>query len=500
MAVMQPGLIAIILLLAPLLYGGNRPLPLMALELLALPLLFFAGRARQSLGNLAWPLITLLALAALLPLLQLIPVPWAVWSALPSLQPYAQALQLAFNGAGANVPQAMPLSLMPPLTEYALLAFLPPLLVFLGSVGTEQGMLRKLTTGLLIVAGLQACIGLSQYVSGDRPTGTYANPDHLAGLLEMTLPVALALLVAHVGHQMRPDRPSRNWRKRLMNWVSMYTSSVALYGLLALVILLGLIFTKSRSGVLLAMLVILLCAIAFARKLGGNNVFGAVGSFVTIAIGIAAAAGLVPVLERFARVDHLQDARWPIFAAMADVIPAYLPFGSGIGTFREIFERFQPFDLYGTTVNHAHNDYFEWLMEGGFPAAVILICLLVTFLWRWPQLITRGQWRTMHMVQVGAGIGMTAMLFHSLVDFNLRIPANQIVFAFLAALFFSRQGDAAVVHPERKLESPPQPSSEPMPEASLAPAANEKSRVEPSLRTEPVPEASPVRGPNPFDE
>jgi O-antigen ligase len=388
---------------------------------------------------------------------------------------------------------------------------------------------------LLIVAALQALIGLSQYVAGDRPTGTYANPDHLAGLLEMTLPVALALLVAHVGHQIRPDHPSRSWRKRMLAWVSLYTSSVALYGLLAMVILLGLIFTKSRSGVLLAMLVIVLCAVAFARRLGGNNAFGAVGSFITIAVGFAVTAGLVPVLERFARVDHLQDARWPIFAAMADAIPAYLPLGSGIGTFREIFERFQPFDLYGTTVNHAHNDYFEWLMEGGLPAAAILSGLLLTFLWRWPQLITRGQWRTIHMVQVGAGIGIIAMLFHSLVDFNLRIPANQIVFAFLAALFFARHDETASVQRKPAADSQPEPvpaakseptlaatsvatlaattkpqeparettretTPEPTTKASRRLAPVDAERIEPSLETKLTAEAKPVRRSNPSDE
>ena len=39
-------------------------------------------------------------------------------------------------------------------------------------------------------------------------------------------------------------------------------------------------------------------------------------------------------------------------------------------------------------------------------------------------------------MQIVTGIGMFAMILHTFVDFNLHIPANQIYFAVLAALFF----------------------------------------------------------------
>ncbi len=514
----RSGLLAAILLLAPLLYGGNRPLALMLLELLALPLLFYVARAPQSLGAFSRPLLALLALALLLPLLQLIPLPWAAWSALPALQPYAQAITLAAQSSGASLPSLLPLSLLPAETERALLALLPPLLVFLAAVSVAPKTLRSLTTWLLMVAALQALIGLSQYAAGARASGTYANPDHLAGLLEMSLPLALALVVAHVGHYTAPETHQRGWRGQSQIWLSLVTSSAALYALLALVILLGLIFTKSRTGVVLAIVVLLISAFAFARRLGGDNVFGTVGTVSTAAVGVALAAGLVPVLQRFTQEDHLQDARWSIFAAMRDAVPAFLPFGSGIGTFREVFERYQPLDLSGALVNHAHNDYLEWLMEGGLIAAVIIAGLALTYLWRWPQLLTRGAWRTLHLARVGAGIGMLALLLHSLVDFNLRIPANQIVFAFLAALFFSQQSEAAPHEPEPDRPHAPLPTrgqtlattasvasaatsagaSATMTAATTAATSASSGENEPRMPPGPVPGTT--RATNPFDE
>jgi hypothetical protein len=50
-------------------------------------------------------------------------------------------------------------------------------------------------------------------------------------------------------------------------------------------------------------------------------------------------------------------------------------------------------------------------------------------------------------MQVGAGIGVFAMILHTFVDFNLHIPANQIYFAFLAALFFYQSSNEANTAP-----------------------------------------------------
>jgi hypothetical protein len=40
------------------------------------------------------------------------------------------------------------------------------------------------------------------------------------------------------------------------------------------------------------------------------------------------------------------------------------------------------------------------------------------------------------MMQVGAGLGILLILLFGLTDYNLRIPANAMYFAFLAAVFF----------------------------------------------------------------
>lgn len=498
-------LLIAILVLAPLIQGGNRPLALLALEFLAVLLMLTLVKSPHFLHQLGKPFIGLLALMVLLPVLQLLPLPFSFWDGLGAHREYAGALRAAIEYGGFNLADntSRALSLIPANTEYALLALIPPLVVFLCCVGMTTRQLRALVPVFLAVAAIQAVIALGEYGIGRSANGTYANRDHLAGLLEMALPVSLALLASSFGYVLPMQRQHRSLRNRIRAWLYSYCNRTAVYAFLSLGLLLGLIFTQSRTGVMLAMLITLLSAIAYATRLGGRNVYGMVGTYTAAGLSLAILIGLVPVLDRFVLTDHLQDARWTIYASVYQVIGEFLPFGSGMGTFAEVFQRYQPAELSGVFINRAHNDYLEWIMEGGVLAAVIIVGLLLYYLKRWPQLFKRGAWSTFHFIQVGAGIGLFAIILHSLVDFNLRIPANQIYFAFLAALFFHR---AAETEDEQGIEmDSQQPVAATRHAATLsrfaANAAPGKSTDSP-FNAEPRSSISHpvVQGPNPFDD
>jgi O-antigen ligase len=164
-------------------------------------------------------------------------------------------------------------------------------------------------------------------------------------------------------------------------------------------------------------------------------------------------------------------------------IGEFFPLGSGIGTFNQVFPRFQGADLNGMFINRAHNDYLEWMMEGGIVAAVLILAFLTFYLRRWFKVWQRGEWKTFKFIQVGAGIGLFAMILHTFVDFNLHIPANQIYFAFLAALFFHHSHDEQHVHPG---------VSEPDGWSNTIPAEDYTPPAETALEIQP--------GPNPFAE
>ncbi|MCU1298265.1 MAG: O-antigen polymerase [Acidobacteriaceae bacterium] len=102
--------------------------------------------------------------------------------------------------------------------------------------------------------------------------------------------------------------------------------------------------------------------------------------------------------------------------------------GFGLGTFSEVYPQFRSFYT-NFVVNAAHNDYLQFLVEmGALGFATMLWFLIVVYrraiskLRNWPE-DTNGA------VSLAALLGITGILVHSFVDFNLHITAN-------AALFF----------------------------------------------------------------
>lgn len=469
-------LIGAILIFAPLFRSGKPALAVMVLELLSVSLLvLILWQPRR----ISLPRTQTLALALLfaVPLIYLVPLPAGIAEWFPGREPYAAGRALLAGVEGSGLTR---LSLYPQQTESALLLLILPVAVFLGVRTLDPPRLLQLVFLLLALASLQSLLGLLQYVASkgspqlfgmtlaDVPSaqGTYTNRNHLAGLLEMVLPIALALMVYSVRRGTTETR--RGLRGRLVFLASARGHLAFVYGAVALLLLLGIVFTRSRTGIALSILALLLSTIAFARRIGGNNVYGPTGTIVAFAVGIGIAIGLVPVLDRFSASDAFSDARWTIFSATLDGIGAFAPIGSGPGDYPYVFPLFQPQEFGRWLINHAHNDYLEWLFEGGLFAVVLILLLLFLYVSQWARLGTAGQWSRIRFVKVGAGIGLLMMLLHSLTDFNLHIPANIAYFALLAGVFFS-DADDEETEPERRkqrrtqrLSEAPAPSSMPL--------------------------------------
>jgi O-antigen ligase len=95
-----------------------------------------------------------------------------------------------------------------------------------------------------------------------------------------------------------------------------------------------------------------------------------------------------------------------------------------MGAYESAFYRYKKVAPMGT-VDYAHNDYLQYLAElGVFGFGLGLLVVGRVFYWMWRGLernvYVAGAWGT------AAAIGM-----HSLVDFNLYIPANVLVVAWL---------------------------------------------------------------------
>jgi O-antigen ligase len=117
--------------------------------------------------------------------------------------------------------------------------------------------------------------------------------------------------------------------------------------------------------------------------------------------------------------------------------------GTGVGTLEAVFPRYET--LYdGSIVNHTHNDYVEALAESGVIGGAIGICFLAFFFRMASMCILEAKNRLELALHIGAFSACCGLLAHSLVDFNLHIPSNALLFLIQSGLATSATPTRAV--------------------------------------------------------
>ena len=408
----------------------------MSLELLGLILLalgyFVWKRENLTVGVFGW-LVALICL----PVIYLVPLPTSIWELLPGTSIYVEILNQLPEKTSFHA-----ITLYSGASLDAWVALIPVIAVFLFFVNSSYSQLIRLVYVVLAIAVFQSLLGLLQYTQGsesllrfgmtghaDSGIGTYPNRNHLAGFLEMFLPLALMFFFVSV------SQFAHSKRGRFAKLAVLGNMRSGVLFVVSVLLLLGIVFTRSRTGLALGMFGVLLTAFLLLKLRSLTMVRKTTLITVVIVFTCAAEIGLLPVFERLANQNPLSDSRWTLFASTWEGIRYFLPFGSGPGTFPYIYPRFQVPEITGF-VNYAHNDYLQWLFEMGMGGGLLLLTAIWLFIMQW-QYLWKGTKENPHiLVQLSCGVGIILLLLHSLVDFNLRIPANSIYFSMLCGIFF----------------------------------------------------------------
>lgn len=177
----------------------------------------------------------------------------------------------------------------------------------------------------------------------------------------------------------------------------------------------------------------------------GLSIFAATFSFLVIAnrgrrhflfLGIAIGLGIALLVWNFDRLygdEHLREfGRLVFYQNTLVAIAAYLPFGSGLGTFQLVYASFiQPEGIFSQYVNHAHNDWLELLLEGGALSLALILLYLSALVMQWKYARESGMRRA-------ALCAIVFLLLHSLVDYPLRTMAIGVAFVAFNAIYFHR--------------------------------------------------------------
>lgn len=420
---------AAVLLVFCFAFGGasqNHALRLALVELVSLPLLVLASSRVLAAGSWREHRFSLLLLAALvaLPLIQLIPLPPALWSGLPSRDQMVIALRLA-----GLEPGWAPLSMNPDRTWGSTLALAPPAAMFLAVLCLSQLQRSRLVQICIAAAVGGVLLGAAQLASGGDGlylwnwtgagsiTGFFANRNHLASFLLVVLPFAIVTGAATL---------RRRARKGAALWFGALFAGLVVVALAAI---------RSRAGISLfppVMMISLLAAwIAAGRGRPGPGLLvmvGAVGAALTAVVLLA----LPPILARFDQeTPEIRFERWPLVAETAQT---YLPLGSGIGSFDAVYRSVEPLkDLDGTFFNQAHNEYLETWLEAGWPGIALILAFFI-----WYARRSWSAWKAPPSrdgdMQRAASIGIGVLLLHSVGDYPLRTVALAAVFALCCGL------------------------------------------------------------------
>jgi O-antigen ligase len=116
--------------------------------------------------------------------------------------------------------------------------------------------------------------------------------------------------------------------------------------------------------------------------------------------------------------------------------------GHGLGSFHDALPRHKR--GHGLIrVEHAENDYLELLVDAGVVGLGVALFAALALLALGVRAADRSEQPSRRGLALGAMAGLVALAVHSTLDFNLRIPSNAALAAFLAALAASAAGGRA---------------------------------------------------------
>lgn len=263
------------------------------------------------------------------------------------------------------------------------------------------------------------------------PFGPYVSKNHFAGYVGMTAIVALGLAFG------LKDREGQG--REGLAWVaSPHAARILVVFGAAFTIVLAVFASLSRGGAigLLAGSAILAALRFDKRRSRSQGIVAAV-----LVLCLAAAAVMLLPREAHDRLTSLTGAaseasgsfRLDTWRAALRLARSSALVGSGVGAFVDALPRFKT-SHGGLRIEHAENDYVEWLAETGVVGFALGAAALAFLLRAALARLSPPLGRLHRGIAMGAIAAMAALLVHGAVDFNSRIPANAALFLLLASI------------------------------------------------------------------
>ena len=314
-----------------------------------------------------------------------------------------------------------------------------PLLLLVNWKGLDQRNTRHLILVIMSVGIFESLYGMFEFFSHHRHilnlhredlvsavTGTFFNHNYLAGYLLMAIPLSVAYLYSSKVVQ---ENRFMGWRAQL----SALDAKTLLIGFGIIVTVLGLLFSSSRMGAASLLLSFSLVSFFFRSPEKRHGISKLPALLFGLAMLWAAWIGLDAVISRFFTASEDLDSRWRIWANTLQIVKDFPLLGSGLGTFGQVFPVYRSFHIRGL-VSHAENDFLQLASEVGLIGiGVLLVLFVILFLKAISGVRSLDPGDPQRYFRVAGIMGIIALMFHSLVERNLQIPANAFLYTLIWA-------------------------------------------------------------------
>lgn len=380
--------------------------------------------------------VLLLALAALM-VIQLVPLPPSIWSNLPQREPI-----LAISEALGASDVWRPISLSPARTWNSLFSLIiPAAALTLFAVQSDEHR-KQIWLAVLVIVALSAVFGLLQIVGGERSsfylynftsrgfaTGFFSNRNHFGVLLALAVLIAVWLIASLKGRERNVGKFLGAAIGAIIVFVPMVflAGSRAGLGCLVLAMLIG-IYMLSRAPIVPEKLRI-------NRKLSltRKQVLLIAGSLLAGLCLIVVVSSRALALNRLIGEDDLASLRWNLIPTLQEMMGDFLFTGAGLGSFEFVYRIYEEDALVGPKyLNNAHNDWAQFVIEGGLGAVAIAVAFAV-MLFRWSKNAVSGPNSELSRRKIMAIGCITLLGVASVVDYPIRTPAIMALFALCCA-------------------------------------------------------------------
>lgn len=300
---------------------------------------------------------------------------------------------------------------------------------------------HHLIWAVFLVAVFESLYGTFEFLTGHRHvlnldyskvishvTGTFANRNCFAGYLLMAIPLSIGFFFSREAY--RYGRP-RDWRQRL----SALDGKTLLVGFGLILMILALLLSQSRAGIISLLLSFSLVAVLFRDPTRGEKFSRAPVLIFGLAVLWAAWIGLDAAINRFfSASESFTGARWPLWVGTFEILKDFPVLGSGLGTFTEVYSMHRTRHLVGLDIQ-AENDFLQLTSELGLIGAGLLLVLFLFLSYKAGTGIrSLAPGEPQRYIGLGGLVGILALMLHSIVQKNLQLPANAFLYTVMWAM------------------------------------------------------------------